>query len=342
MRALPALALLGLALPAAASTTSSSPYATGWVEQVIDVDDFDYDSDWQPADSPIQVRLVIHAGNTIAIDMVGEAVYAWSDGTVVLEGLPDDGLYTVDLGLSITSSLRFDLMGIQWEGEVGDPIDFTVEDLATFQPYLLPGNPDSPLDVTTDVEKQTVVDYNALDLYLASASLRVDLSGSLRTWFETVLVTVTPTDADGTASLVEAALPEPLGLAPVEPGETATATAQLEGDVLFEPDLHAWPSVIVEVFGTEYTLAEFDIPIDLPVVEDRWIFEPEPLAFERPEDPAPDDTGEPGDPDDTGLPDGVGKPGCGCTGAGPAGALGLAWLAGLAVLSARRRRSPSR
>jgi MYXO-CTERM domain-containing protein len=331
-----------VAAPAGATTTSVSPYPTAYSEQVIDVDDFDYDSDWQPADSPIQVRLVIHAGNTITIDMLGDAIYDWSDGTVLLEGQPDMGSYAVDLGLSITSSLRFDLMGVEWEGEVGEPIEFLVEDWVAFEPYLLPGNPDSPLDVTTEVEKQTVVDYSALDLYVASASLQVAISGNLNTWFETTRVTLTRHGVDGgVAELLAWAEPQPLALEDVAPLDSAGATAQLEGDVVFTPDLHAWPTVVVEVFGTETTLAEFDIPIELPVVEASWIFDPADLLFERPEPPV--DTGDTGaeddmgDTTDTGDTSGVDKPGCGCSSGGGAGLAGLAWLLlGAAVLRRRR------
>jgi hypothetical protein len=336
MTQLTLLPLLGLITGTAQATSEARcPYATAYAEQVIDVEDFDYDSDWQPADSPIQVRLVIHAGNTIALDMLGDAVYDWSAGTVVLEAEPEGGSYALDLGLSITSSLRFDLMGISWEGEVGDPIAFLVEDLVFFQPYLLPGNPDSPLDVTTEVEKQTVVDYSAVDLYVASASLQVALSGSLNTWFETLRVSLIPEGVDGgDAELTVADQPELLGLAEVEPLESAGATAQLEGDVLFTPDLHAWPSVVVELFGSEYTLAEFDIPIDLPTVEATWLFEPEPIAFERPE---PIDPGDTGDTSDTGIEDvTIDEPGCGCATRRGAGALGFAWLLLGAVMLRRR------
>ncbi len=334
---LPLLAL-GLASPAAAETTSTSPYSTAFAEQVIDVDDYDYDSDWQPADSAIQVRLVVHAGNTISLDMDGDAIYDWSDGTVVLEGLPELGWYAVDLGLFIASYLRFDLMGIEWEGEVGDPIEFLVEDLVDFQPYLLPGNPDSPLDVTTEVEKQTVIDYSAVDIVVASASLQVAISGNLNTWFETTSVTVVPDAIDGGEALLELyAEPVPLMLLDVEPLDSATASAQLEGDVVFTPDLHAWPTVVVDILGSEYILAEFDIPIELPVVEDTWLFDPEPLSFERPEQPDPVDSGDTSEPgDDTGTPLGVEHKRCGCaTSAGAAG-LGLAWLL-LGAVALRRR-----
>ncbi len=341
MRApLAALLLLGLPGAALATTTSESPYTTGYAEQVIDVDDFDYDSDWQPADSPIQVRLVIHAGNTISIDMLGDAIYDWSDGTVVLEGQPEMGFYEVDLGLDIASYLRFDIMGIEWEGEVGDPIEFMVEDLVSFLPYLLPGNPSSPLEVTTEVEKQLVVDYQAIDLLVASASLQVSISGKLDTWFETTVVTVTPHEVDGgVAELVAYDEPQPLALLDVEPLEIAGADAQLSGDIVFEPDLHAWPTVVVEVLGSEYVLAEFDIPIDLPIVEDTWLFEPEELRFERPEPPEPVDTGDTGLDDDTGTGDDEDdEPGrCGCTAGATGGALGLGWLL-LGLAAVRRRR----
>jgi uncharacterized protein (TIGR03382 family) len=329
------IAALLLAPPARAETESASPYWTGYAEQVIDVDDYDYDSDWQPADSPIQVRLVVHAGNTISLEMLGDALYDWNAGEVWLEAEPAMGSYEVDLGLFIGSYLRFDILGIEWEGEVGEPIEFQITDLVDFEPYLLPGNPDSPLDLTTEVERQTVIDYDALDLYVASASLRVDLSGSLNTWFETTAVTVIPAELDGGAATLEAYRePGPMALLEVEPLEYADAQAQLEGDVVFTTDLHAWPSVVVDLLGTEYTLAEFDIPIELPSIEDHWIFDPEPLSFQRPEPPPePEDSGEAGSDQD----EEEGKERCGCAArTGPP--LALAWLLlGVALISRRRR-----
>ncbi len=328
--------LLLLASPSAvASDEARSVYTTSFEEQVLDVDDYDYDSDWVPEDSSIQVRLEVHAGNTIAILMDGDAVYDWAGQAIDLEGALDGGLFEMDLGLTITSSLRFDLLGYEWEGEVGEPIDWWIFDEAWFQPYLLEGNPDRPLEVYTEVPKETVVEYTAIDLYVASGTLRVDVSGEIDTVFATTSVTATPMDGGEPAVLVSEGSGTPLAF--VESEDLAEAEAQLEGDIAFSPSLSAWPSVVIDLFGTEYTLAEFELPLDLPAIEDVWVFEPEWLGFERPE---PDDEiGDTGDEDDTGEVVTGGKT-CGCaSSSGGAGSLigGLLFVLGLACVSRRRR-----
>ncbi|MFH1466761.1 MAG: MYXO-CTERM sorting domain-containing protein [Pseudomonadota bacterium] len=318
--------------PLGAAEPASSPFETAYSEQVLDFDNFDYDSDWQPADSPIQVRLVAHLGNTIAIDMSGDALYDWDAAQVWLEGTQDGGFFSLDMGLEITVSLKFDILGIQYEGEVGDPVSFLVQDEASFDPYLLEGDPDRPLIVQTDVEKQNVVEYEAVDLYVASATVRVDVSGTLWTEFASDTVTVTP--ADGGAAVVVDAEPDPFPLAFAEAAleVPAEAEAQLEGQILFTPELTAWPSVVVDLLGTEYTLAEFELPIDLGEAAATWLFDPEPLSFARPA-PAPEDTGG---PDDSGAGGPTVGEGCGCA-AGGAGGL-LAGLLALLGAAARRRR----
>ena len=336
MSPLLALAATLVTSPALATDTALSPYITSYEEQVLDVDDYDYDSDWVPEDSSIQVRLEVHAGNTIAIFMDGDAVYDWDAEAIDLEGALDGGLFELDLGLTITSSLRFDILGYGWEGEVGEPIDWWVYDEALFLPYLLEGNPDRPLEVYTEVPKETVVEYTAIDLYVASGTLRVDVSGELDTVFATNSVTVTPLDGGEDALLVTEGTGTPLVFAEGE--DAAEAEAQLEGDVQFTPSLSAWPSVVIDLFGSEYTLAEFEVPLDMPAVEDVWTFEPEWLGFERPvPEDEHDDTADEGAGDDTGAIESGGKD-CGCASTNRGvGGLGWGLLFVLGVAGAGRR-----
>ena len=137
-----ALGLVAASVPADASAVvESAPYFTSHEERVLAVDNFDFDSGWLPAGSPISVRLTAHAGNTVYIEMDGTAHYDWEVEAVSFEGLPEGGLLEFDLGLETSAQVMFDILGYTWTGDLMDPILYGVFDELVFDPYLLMNHP---------------------------------------------------------------------------------------------------------------------------------------------------------------------------------------------------------
>jgi hypothetical protein len=92
--------------------------------QLVGLDDFSFDSDWFPTDSPVQLRLIVHAGNSVMISMPGEAEYDWANETIRFAGAADAGQVGFDIGFQIDSKIRFDVLGVQWESDILGPYDY--------------------------------------------------------------------------------------------------------------------------------------------------------------------------------------------------------------------------
>jgi MYXO-CTERM domain-containing protein len=331
------LLLLSLLLPLPALAADASPYFTERLEQVLGFDDFDYDSDWVPGGSPIQVRLTAHAGNTIYVGMDGDALWSWEQGAFSVDGAVDGGDFEIDIGLNIEAQVRFDILGYTWEGDLMDPFGYGVFETALYDPYLLPGHPDRPAVIDADLPRETLADVPlGIDLIIASGTLHIEIGGHVHAELtgESVLL-----EADQeSALLVEHEGWAPMAADPeVELTGQATLSTHLTADVLFL----LYPSVVITLLGTDYTLAEFEVPVELPPVDADWVFDPVDVAFPA----APPDLGD-DDDDDDGIEGEAGEggggryssAGCRCTSAatGHGGLALLGLIGGLAGWRWRR------
>lgn len=323
------LSAAGLASPALAAETA--PYFTERSEQVLGLDDFDYDSDWQPPDSPIQVRFVAHGGNTVHVGMDGNGVYDWSAGTVAFAGTTDGGDFDIDFGLEIESQVQFDILGVQWQGDLMDPISYGVFEALVFDPYLLAGHPHRPGIIETEIPPETVLDVPlGIDLIVASGSFQ--LAAGAEIYAELLGNSITVEGELGTAIVDAWDLAVELGADPTSPLDV---WATLEAYLYFEVTVLLYPSVVLSVLGTDYTLGELEIPIETPPVDETWTFEPVALSFPLPpEEPSGSTQGDGGGGggDSTTFSD------CGCSAASASGEAGLLAALLLFVLVFRRRR----
>ncbi len=284
------LALLGsLLVPlSVASAAEPAPYFTAKSEQVLGVDDFDYDSDWQPAGSPIQVRLIAHAANTVSVEMDGAGEFDWTMERLSFEGTEDGGEFAIDAGLDVSAQVRFDIATIQWTGDLMDPFLYGVFESVLFDPYLLEGNPDRPAIIDTDLPRETLADVPiGIDLIVASGTLHIEIGGHIHAELYGEEIAVEAPAGPGSATTVDGLLID------ANPAETLEVDASLRTLVVVDMTFLLYPSVVLEVLGTPYTLAEFELPVELGEQELGWWFDAVPLSFEPP--PA-----EEGDDDDDG------------------------------------------
>ncbi|MFY0539285.1 hypothetical protein [Nannocystis pusilla] len=152
--------------------------------QLLGLDDFSYDSDWFPMDGPLQLRLVVHAGNSVEISMPGEGRYDWAEQAIRFVGAPEAGALRFDIGLQIDAKVRFDVLGSKWESDIIGPYDYAVLAEDFYTPYLLPGNPERPVIIDDETDPATVVAVPVTpDILVAAGNLNIDayaiLQGSL-------------------------------------------------------------------------------------------------------------------------------------------------------------------
>lgn len=286
--ALPLAALAALAPAPAAAEIVDAPFAPTFEQKLVGLDDFTYDSDWFPMDAPLQLRLIVHAGNSVKVSMPGVAHYDWDPQAIAFEGTPMAGELAFDVGLELDAKVRFDVAGIKWESDIIGPYDYAVISANPFTPYLLPGNPERPVMVMDETDPVTFVSVDIIpDILIAHGHLDIDvfiiITGSLAcTAIEATVDDPAPDFAAVLEELAAAALnagPGPLPSPLVVDGKVIC-------DLATAPTIVLNPVLIMEILGKEYEVAGIEVPVDIPPFVDQVQVGPETMLFDRPPPPA--------------------------------------------------------
>ena len=335
------------------------------LQQLVGLDDFNYDTDWFPMDAPLQLRLIAHAGNSINIVMPGRAEYDWDGGEIQFIGDPDAGEFNVDVGLTLDAKIRFDVLGQQWESDIIGPYDYAVISGATYTPYLLFENPDRPLEIDDQTDPVTFVSVPVTpDIIIASGNLDIDAYLILSASLQCVQIEVaTPSLTDTLVTITVEGESKPLDAGPGPQPDPFTPAGTLVCLLKTEPTIVLKPTLVMTILGQDFEVANIEIPIEIPAFDDTVRFDPVNLSFPRPPAPAtsesdgdsntgsddgdaPTSDGDPGDdPTPTtgsdssdassdGDPGGVDDDGCSCRSTTPPPLAALLLLA----LPRRRRR----
>ncbi|MEZ4382480.1 MAG: hypothetical protein R3A79_14180 [Nannocystaceae bacterium] len=362
---------IALASPVAAAEIGVDEFSPEHLQQLVGLDDFTYDSDWIPMSSPVQLRLIVHAGNSVAIDMPGEGLYDWDAAAIHFEGAPEGGRFGVDIGFTLDAKVRFDVAGIQWESDIIGPYDYAVISETAFTPYLLEGNPDRPAMIMDQTDPVTLVSVPITpDIVVASGNLDIDIyviiDGALAC--EAIEVATLEPKAQWEAITVEgasAALDAGAGPLP----DPFVVDGVLFCDLETAPTIVLKPTLVMTILGKDYEIAGIDIPVMIPPFDDAIQFDTQTMEFPRPEPPPPPETtgsdsgtsdsatgtggatttdGSSGGVSDSdaasatdGASGGFGGPdeeGCACAAGGRPAPLDLGFALGLVLVAAGRRR----
>lgn len=290
------LILLGAASTARAEEAVSA-FSPLHERQLVGLDDFSYDSDWFPADSPVQLRLVVHAGNSVMISMPGEARYDWAGETIRFAGDPEAGEIGFDIGLEIESKIRFDVLGAQWESDIIGPYDYAVIAGETYTPYLLQGNPERPVMLDDETDPVTVVSVPVTpDILIAAGNLDIDVFVIIQGSLAGQAIEVSASEPEQPLAIItEEGASAALSAGPGPEPDPLAAEGVLVCDFATAPTIVLKPTLVMEIFGKSYEIADIEIPIALPPFDETIRFDPVALSFPRP--PAPDvgTTGSDGD-----------------------------------------------
>ena len=284
--ALPAL-LTSLLAPASASAEPGlAPFAPMHEQQLVGLDDFSFDSDWFPMNAPLQLRLIVHGGNTVKISMPGQGRYDWDSETIDFLGDPDAGHLGLDIGLTLDAKIRFDVLGLQWESDIIGPYDYAVIAEDGFTPYLLPGNPERPVTIDDETDPVTFVSVPVTpDIIVAAGNLDIDayvivaaaLAGdSIEAVTLDPMAQLATVTAEGEAVSLLAGpgpLPDPLEV-------DGTLVCELSTDVT----IVLKPTLVMEILGQKFEIADIEIPIELPPFADILRLGPVAMSFPRARD----------------------------------------------------------
>lgn len=343
---------------ALAADPESQPYDPSYEGNIVN---YSYDSDWVPAMSPLQIRLQAAFLDEVYADMNGEATYDWDDETLTFSGTPNAGSFRYDIGVELTTSVQLNLGATQIPADVVGPIDIKLPTTTLYDPYLLPGNPDRPVDGSTSLT------VNALDSDLnfgnaATGNVTIDIQVDfIGLNFRADQIDLSETEAGpvvDSVTMEDEVLDYTLA-APTAP-ETADVYAAMTGELNAMTSIHFLPSVTVTpTGGAPITIGPFDLDVNFPVVnQEPIVFAPELIAFEGPTPEPPgtsetsetsgettdggesestgDDSGTESETETSGDPGVDGGDGCSCSSEGERAPVGALALFGLLALRRRR------
>ncbi len=370
LASLPALALaLSFAPAVARAEVGAAAFAPSHEQLLVGLEDFTFDTDWFPKNAPLQLKLIVHGGNSVQIDMPGEGRYDWDAEQITFAGEAGAGRLGVDVGFTLDAKVRFDVLGLKWESDIIGPYDYAVIAEGDFTPYLLPGNPDRPVIIDDETDPVTLVSVPVTpDILVAAGNLDIDIY---------VIVEASLEGQSITASTIE---PEPQLVTITSEGESVTLLAgagptpdPLLVDGTLTCALHTAPTVVLkptlvmEILGQKFEVADIEVPVALPPFDDAVRFPTVAMSFPRPafeevttgddshgdshgysssdsDTPTGGEDGSGGDSDSGSEADSGGDEaggaippeadGCNCDARGRGGA----WLLGFALLGLRRRR----
>jgi len=291
------LAPVLLAPRAARAEPALAPFAPVHEQQLVGLDDFTLDTDWFPQDAPLQLRLIAHGGNSVQISMPGQGRYDWDSETLDFLGDPEAGHLGVDIGLTLDAKIRFDVLGLQWESDILGPYDYAVIAEDGFTPYLLPGNPERPVSIDDETDPVTFVSVPVTpDIIVAAGNLDIDayviVAASL-VGDSIEATTLEPAPQLATVLAEGEAVSLPAGPGPLpDPFQVdGTLVCSLSTDIT----IVLKPTLVMEILGQKFEIADIEIPIDLPPFADQLRLDPVAMNFPRPPPPPEPESSSDGD-----------------------------------------------
>jgi len=282
--ALPALLAVPLALlsSGARAEVGAADFSPVHTQQLVGLDDFTFDSDWFPMNAPLQLRLLVHGGNSVQIDMPGEGRYDWEAGAIHFVGDLGAGRLGVDVGFTLDAQVRFDVLGIKWASSIIGPYDYAVIAGDSFTPYLLAGNPERPLTIEDQTDPVTLVSVPVTpDIIVAAGNLDIDIYVTVAASLAGHMIEAATSDPQlQLVTVVNEGEATPLAAGP-GPGPLVVDGTLICG-LTTAPTIVLKPTLVMEILGQKYEIANIEVPVAIPPFDDQVRFAPIAMSFPRP------------------------------------------------------------
>ncbi|MCS6797576.1 MAG: hypothetical protein NZ898_03435 [Myxococcota bacterium] len=254
----------------------------------------DLDTGWVPPDGAIQLRFGLRAAGRTRIAMGTTGALWWpAPIEASLVGRRGGGRLEIDYGLEITARLRFDVevagSRYRWEGDIplpgGIPRDLAASASGTFDPLLLPGASDRPVEVSDATGRIRLLRYDAIGAVVSipgvGGGVAADVSVRLDARYATDRVEVRTgrvIEREGAASV----LSPPTGSIDGFGGSVSVGFGPV-GTLEREVWLTVYPTLYLEIVGRrfDYTIATIEARVAAERTEVR--FEPRTLHAALPD-----------------------------------------------------------
>jgi hypothetical protein len=144
--------------------------------------EFTFDTGWQPPGSPVQLRFVASTASKLTADAKALAGGAYATPQVV--GIPASGLFAMDVHVTLTTSMKIDIPGVQFEGPLQNvpQIQIAFAGQSNFDPFLIGGK----VETTGTQPNDTLITIplpNAINIPGISGQLVLSGGGTLTATF---------------------------------------------------------------------------------------------------------------------------------------------------------------
>jgi hypothetical protein len=245
-----------------------------------------FDTGWQPAASPVQVRFSINLGSGFTCTMDGTSDLGWpAPLDLSFTPIAGTGELVMDVGMEVHSLYRFVLaVGAgtwTWEGEIPylPNFDYRFADTEGFDPFLLPGAAPAGVTASDTIPDELLYMYDITDAIVPipgiGGGVALYAGGQLDATLAGVDIDVAP----------EVVTTEGEHVLPAVPGEDPALVrdAVWEGTLTLAGTLTLTPTIYVELLGSTWDVASFPIPLAFPPAPIPWALDPASLDFPLPE-----------------------------------------------------------
>jgi hypothetical protein len=250
--------------------------------------DFDYDTGWVPANSPIQIRLVVALHDRTQVDLGGYMDATWPDPIMLTpKGTPTQGHISINDGFEISAQARFTVTiagnTYSWTGNIPyvPNVNFIATGTKQFDPWAWKGGDPTLTTVTAQTATQKIMQVSLTNSIIPipgiSGGFELDGSAEFSAWYDTLAI-----NFDDAAHVVDPTHADTRLL--ISPTPSFDTNVLIHGEVTRQITLHFVPAFYFQILGDDFTLPLADLPLALPASSpEPWDFDPVPVHVPLPE-----------------------------------------------------------
>jgi MYXO-CTERM domain-containing protein len=244
--------------------------------------EFDFDTGWVPASSPVQIRFHTALQGHTEVTADGVLQGSWPQ-TMTLHaiGTRAGGLLQSDYGVVLDASIRLHLTvdgaTYDWQGSIPyvPHIDFRAMASQRFDPWAW-----GSVTASGETMRQHIADVNLTSAIISipgiSGGLSFDAQASLTTGYHSTQITFAG-DADPITERNEYVM------AYFSSGAQIEYFPRLEGHVDWSGTVTVFPSLYISLLGHRWMYDIAEIPVPFGPASDDWLFDPSPAVLDLPD-----------------------------------------------------------
>lgn len=244
--------------------------------------EFNFDTDWVPAGSPVQVRVrAVLAGHT-QVTARGTLVAAWPEPMALrAPGDPGGGALEVDYGVQFSARARLSLDTgagrVNWEGDLPyvPRVDFRATGNATFDPWAW-----EPVMASGRTMRVRVADIALTDAIVRipgiSGGFTLEAAGGVSASYRSTRISF-----GLAADPITASVERVQGI--FRGGPFVEFVPRLEGALDYTGRIFLYPGLYVSLAGRRWMIDLFEVPIPVGPFRRDVLFDPSPVRLGLPD-----------------------------------------------------------